>query len=377
MMSVNRQFWCLCTALLFSASLVAPALGAEGAPLPAVTFAVVQKRAASQPLQYLGRIESPNFVQVHTRTEGFVKTLNFKEGQMVKAGDVLFELDPAVHQSAVDQAQAQVASAQASLALTEVLYARLTPLARTRAVSQTDADRALADRDVARAALAQAEAALRARELELSFTRITAPIAGRVGTTDISVGSFVNAASPALIDIAQLDPIRVVIAVRERDFISATLGDDKLPLDLFGKDFAPQLRLANGKIFPDLGKFDSIGNRINEQTGTVEVRARFPNPKSLLLPGGVVDVTLTAQEPPTLPAVPAAALQQDLEGFFVLLLEQDDTVAVRRVTLGPQMDQEFIVSTGLVAGDKVIVDGLQRVRPGSQVRPVPATPVAQ
>lgn len=350
---------------------------AADAALPAVTYAVIEKRPAVQPLHYIGRIEAVNLVDVHTRTEGFIQKVSFAEGQMVKEGDLLFAIDPSVHQSAVDQAKAQVSSAEATLALTEVMNTRMQTLARTRAVSQADADKALADRNVARAALLQAEAALRAKELQLSFTRITAPIAGRIGHSDFSVGSYVNAASRPLVNIAQLDPIRVVISIRERDFISATLGDSQLHLDLLGKDFSPQLRLANGKIYPERGVLDSISNQINPLTGTVEVRARFSNPQQVLLPGGVVDVTLDAQEPPLLPAVPAAALQQDKNGFFVLMLDEKNTVVMRPVTLGTQIDQDFIVEKGLAPGDRVIVEGLQRVRPGVVVRPIPATTMTQ
>ena len=345
--------------------------------LPAVTFATISKQSASQPLQFLGRIEAIHFVDVHTRTEGFIKSVNFQEGQMVKEGDLLFELDPAVHQAAVDQAKAQVASAQAALDLAVIMYNRTIPLARTNAVSQTDADRARADRDMAQARLAETQALLSARELELSFTRITAPLAGRIGHTRFDTGSYVNMNSGPLVGVAQLDPIRVVIAVRESDFISATLQDPKLHLDLFGKDFSPQIRLANGKVYPQRGTLDSVNNQIDPLTGTVEVRARFANPRFVLLPGGVADVTLDAENPPLVPVVPATALQQEQNGHFVLLLTAENTVEVRPVKLGRQMGQDFIVDEGLAAGDRVIVEGLQRVRPGMAVRPIPLTTVTQ
>lgn len=366
----------LCLFLLPALCLPLNGWAAEQA-LPAVTFATINKQSASQPLNFLGRIEAIHFVDVHTRTEGFIKTVNFQEGQMVKQGDLLFEIDPAVHQSAVEQARAQVASAQAALDLAVIMYDRTIPLARTRAVSQTDADRARADRDIAQASLAQAQAVLGARELELSFTRVTAPLSGRIGHTRFDTGSYVNTNSGPLAGIAQLDPIRVVIAVRESDFISATLQDPKLHLDLFGKDFSPRIRLANGKIYPERGTLDSINNQIDPLTGTVEVRARFANPRQLLLPGGVADVTLDAENPPQVPVVPSAALQQDQNGHFVLLLTAEDKVEVRPVKPGRQMGQYFIVDEGLAAGDRVIVEGLQRVRPGTAVRPIPATAVPQ
>lgn len=349
---------------------------AQSSALPSVTFAVIEKKPASQPLNYLGRIEAINHVDVNTRTDGFIQKIDFAEGQMVAAGDLLFEIDPAVHQSAVDQAKAVVSSAQAAVTLAEVAFSRAEALFPTRVASQADVDRARADRDAARGNLAQAQATLRAQELMLSFTRITTPISGRIGHTRFAVGSYINPASGTLVDIAQLDPIRVVIAVREQDFISATLQDSKLHLDLLGKDFAPQLRLSNGKIYPTLGTLDSIDNKIDPQTGTVEVRARFDNPNHILLPGGVVDVTLDAKEPPMVPAVPIVALQQDQNGHFVLKLDDKNTVSVQPVKLGAQLGQDFVVEEGLAVGDRVIVDGLQRVRPGITVNPIPASPIS-
>ncbi len=356
---------------------LAPQLSGAQNPPPAVTFAVIGQQPASQPLNYLGRIEAINHVDVNTRTDGFIQAIHFVEGQMVTAGDLLFEIDPNVHQSAVDQAKAQVAAAEATLSLASVALSRVEALFPTRAASQADVDRARADRDVARANLAQAQATLQARELTLGFTRITAPISGRIGHTRFAVGSYISPTSGTLVDIVQLDPIRVVIAIKEQDFISATLQDSRLHLDLLGKDFAPQLRLANGKIYTQRGVLDSIDNKIDQQTGTVDVRARFANPDHILLPGGVVDVNLDATEPPMVPAVPISALQQDQTGHFVLVLDDKDAVVVRPVKLGMQLGQDFEVRDGLAVGERVIVEGLQRVRPGMTVRPVPAITPAQ
>lgn len=350
-------------------------VAAQSPVLPAVTFAVIETQPATQPLNYLGRVEAINHVDINTRTDGFIQKIDFMEGEMVSAGTLLFEIDPAIHLSAVDQARAVVSSAQAALTLAEVAFSRAESLFRTRTGSQADVDRTRADRDVARGNLAKAEATLRTQELMLSFTRITAPISGRIGHTPFAVGSYINPASGTLVDIAQLDPIRVVIAVREQDFISATLQDSQLHLDLLGKDFAPQLRLSNGKLYPTLGTLDSIDNKVDPQTGTVEVRARFSNPDHILLPGGVVDVILDAREPPMVPVVPIVALQQDQNGHFALKLDSNNMVSVQPVKLGMQLDQVFVVESGLAVGDRVIVDGLQRVRPGITVNPIPASPV--
>lgn len=347
------------------------ASAAHGAAPPSVSYALIDERPAVQTRHYLGSIEAINHVEVLTRTNGFVKAIHFREGQMVNAGDLLIELDPAVHESALEQAAAQVKSAEASLNLNSLLNERAQTLVRTRATSKNEADTAFADYIVAAATLQQANAALHLAELELGFTRIAAPISGRVGLSRVSVGGYVHNGSGPLVDIAQLDPIRVVIPVREADFMDAATGRANAGFDLLGKDFSPQLRLSNGMLYPERGVLDAVANRVDPMTGTVDLRARFSNKQFILLPGGVVDVTLDSQAAPMRPAVPAVALQQDRDGYFVLLLDDENRVEQRPIELGPQIDRYFVVKSGLKTGDRVVVDGIQRIRPGIRVAPGP------
>jgi len=179
------------------------------APLPAVTVAVIEQSQPERTLHYLGRIESIQTVEVKTRTEGFIANRLFTDGQMVNAGDLLYEIEPALHHSAVAQAQAQLDSATASANLAQVNLTRLQQLGNNRAVSRADIDAAAAERDTTRAAVAQARAMLDTQKLQLSYTRIYAPIAGRIGHSRFHVGSLINAASGTLVNIVQLDPIRV------------------------------------------------------------------------------------------------------------------------------------------------------------------------
>lgn len=347
-----------------------PVPGFSRAALPSVGYVPVEERPAVLTKHYLGLVEAINYVEVLPRTDGFIKSINFAEGQMVTAGQILIELDPSVHESAVERAQAGVRSAESSLTLKKLLNERVQSLVGARAVSRNEADTAFADYSVAAAALQQANAALRLAELELGFTYITAPISGRAGLVRFSVGSYVHQGSGPLVDIAQLDPIRVVINVREADFINALSGGTESGFDLLGKDFAPQLRLANGRIYPERGTFDVLANRLDPMTGTVELRARFPNRDLLLLPGGAVDVLLDSQDPALRVMVPAIALQQDREGYFVLLLDDENHVERRPIELGQQFGRYFAVRQGLEAGDRVVVDGVQHIRPGIQVNPV-------
>ncbi|WP_231294045.1 efflux RND transporter periplasmic adaptor subunit [Yersinia massiliensis] len=358
---------------------VLPAQAAE-APLPAVTVALVTAATPDNALQYLGRVEAIQAVDVTTRTEGFIARRLFTEGQMVQQGELLYEIDPALHQAAVTQAQAQLDSATASANHAQVTLTRLQRLGNNRSVSQAEVDEAQAQRDISRAAVAQAQANLQIQQLQLSFTNITAPITGQIGHSRFNVGSLINPASGTLVSIVQLDPIRVAIAVNERDYITATYqlsaagvatANAALP---FG-NFTPRIQLANGKQYPDSGVFESVDNQIDKQTGTVTIRTRFANPRHLLLPGGVVNVSLAAETAKPVMAIPIAALQQNKQGHFVLVVNDKDQVEVRPVTLGEQFDQQYEVKEGLAVGERVIVAGLQHVRPGMTVNATVATPL--
>ena len=344
------------------------------APLPAVTVAVIEQRIPQRSLYYLGRIEAIEAVDITTRTEGFIARRDFHEGQMINAGDTLFEIDPSLHQAAVAQARALLDSAQVAARHAQITLTRQQRLGEQRTVSRADVDAAQARRDSANAAVSEAEANLRMQQLQLSFTRITAPITGRIGHSNFSVGSLVNPASGSLVRLVQLDPIRVAIAINERDYIDAANRQNADADDLAKSGYAIRLQLANGKDYPESGVFESVDNRIDSQTGTVTVRARFANPRHLLLPGGVVNVSLKADRTEPVVMAPIAALQQNREGFFVLLVDKQNRVEVRPVVVGDQFDQEYQIKQGLAAGDRVIIEGLQRVQAGMVVNPGPATP---
>lgn len=361
------------------------------APLPAVTVAVVTSATPDSALQYLGRVEAIQAVDVTTRTEGFIAARLFTEGQMVTQGELLYEIDPALHQASVTQAQAQLDSATASANHAQVTLTRLQRLGNNRSVSQAEVDEAQAQRDISRAAVAQAQANLQIQQLQLSFTRITAPITGQIGHSRFNVGSLINPASGTLVSIVQLDPIRVAIAVNERDYITATYQLSATGSSTAGSSatnsanaegnaspfghFTPRIQLANGKQYPESGVFESVDNQIDKQTGTVTIRTRFANPRHLLLPGGVVNVSLAAETAKAVTAIPIAALQQNKQGHFVLVVTDKDQVEVRPVTLGEQFEQQYEVKDGLKVGERVIVSGLQHVRPGMTVSASVATPL--
>ncbi len=365
--AITLSAWAFTSYVATSQAATSQAVTANAAPRPAVTVSIIEQQQPSRALQYLGRIEAIQAVDVTTRTEGFIAHRHFTEGQMVKAGDLLYEIDPVLHHATVAQAQAQLDSAQATARHAQVNLSRLQQLGANRSVSKADIDAAQSQRDTARAAVAQAEASLKVQQLQLGFTRITAPISGRIGHSNFNTGSLINPASGALVHIVQLDPIRVTIAINERDYIAAAYQQPKGAEDLSASRFVPRIQLANGKRFSEAGTFESVDNRIDSQTGTVAVRARFANPRHLLLPGGVVNVELMSEEQNAVIMVPIAALQQDKQGFSVLVVDAEDRVVVRPIQVGAQHQQYYEVKEGLSVGERVIVAGLQRVQPGMLV----------
>ncbi|MFD3247429.1 efflux RND transporter periplasmic adaptor subunit [Rahnella aquatilis] len=357
----------LLTALLF------PLTSAVAQSLPSVITATITTQPDGVSRTYLGRLEAVQAVNVTSRTEGFIARRAFEEGQFVNAGDVLYEIEPALHQAAVAQAKARLDSANATARHAQTHLNRIQRLGDARTVSQSDVDAALAGRDTARAAVAQAQAALKTQELQLSYTRITAPISGRIGVSHFHTGSLVNPASGALTEIVQLDPVRVVISVNERDVLSANHSSGTLEDAFSANNMTLSLRLSDGSPYMNAPVLESLGNRIDAQTGTLPVRMNVANPDHRLLPGGTVNVTAEPRSGHSLPVLPAQALQQNAAGHFVLLVNAEQRVQARPVRLGAQTGHGYFVIEGLRGGEKVVTEGLQWVRPGMAVNTREAT----
>jgi membrane fusion protein, multidrug efflux system len=344
-----------------------PLTGAVAQLLPAVTTVTIATQPDGVSRTYLGRLEAVQAVNVTSRTEGFIARRAFEEGQFVNAGDVLYEIEPALHQAAVAQAKARLDSANATARHAQTHLNRIQRLGDARTVSQSDVDAALAARDTARAAVTQAQAALKTQELQLSYTRITAPISGRIGVSHFHTGSLVNPASGVLTEIVQLDPVRVVISVNERDVLSASHSSGTLQDAFMADNMMLSLRLSDGSPYMKAPVLESIGNRIDVQTGTLPVRLTVANPDHRLLPGGTVNVAAKPRSGHSLPVLPAQAVQQNATGHFVLLVNAGQRVEARLVRLGAQIGHGYFVIEGLQGGEKVVTEGQQWIRPGMEV----------
>lgn len=356
--------------VLFAVS-AAFAQPAPQGPPPAVTTAVVQSRQVAESSEFVGRGEAIRSFDARARVEGFLQQVVFREGHDVHAGDLLFTIESAPYEAALDSERARLARATAQQRAAQRSFERTRELYSRGTAPEAALDDATAARDAADADVLAARAAVRAAELNLSYTRIESPIDGRIGGTAVTQGNLVGPNTGVLASVVQLDPIRAVFSISDRDLLNMQRDFGVRSPDELVDRFMAALRLPNGSAYPEEGRVDFIENRSDTDTGTVPVRAVFANPHGLLLPGELVTILVRAQSTERRPAVPVAAVQQDREGRYVLVLDADNRVQQRRIEISAQIDQQWVVEKGLREGETIIVEGQQKVRPGMIVTPVP------
>ena len=362
------------TLLLFFGlfSLVVPfkIMAAEG-PAPLVTIVTVTEQDVNPPTEYVGHVEAMQMVDLQARVGGFLEKVNFKEGSEVRAGDVLYIIEQAPYQARVAVAKARVTKAQATYSRATDYMKRIQNV-RSGGVSATDIDAAKSDELETMAELQEAQSTLALAELDLAYTKISAPISGRIGATSLTVGNLCGPTSGPLARIVQLDPIRVQYSVSENSLsaIRAALKDS-----FTGQEESlvrPQIRLPGGEMLDLAGHVDFVDNVVDASTGTISVRLVFDNPDGLLLPGQYVTVLVSWRQPKLMAAVPQAAILEDREGRYVLTVNAESQVEQRRVNTGATTGTMWAIESGLTVGEMVIVQGLQKVRPGQTVTTTPA-----
>jgi membrane fusion protein, multidrug efflux system len=297
------------------ALLLNPALAA--APPPAVTVAAVQNKNVAPSNTFYGRITPIQAVSVVPRVTAFIESVPVKQGSDVKAGEVLFELQKAQYQAALQSAQAQLASAKAALDNAQLAYMRAKRLANEGFEAQANLDAATATRDQDQAQVLAAQAAVTQAALNLSYCTIVSPIDGRIGAVTLTKGNLVTPSTPALATINQLNPIRVVFSVSYNVFVSFEQRTGATQSDI-SREVLVDLSLPNGTRYNQSGKIAFLSNQVDPNTGTVTVYADFPNPKDLLLPGAYITVEVRPQKPEERPVVPVAAVQIDQSGSTCL-----------------------------------------------------------
>jgi len=336
-------------------------------PPPAVGVAPVREREITPSTEFVARVEAIDAVDLVARVQGFLEERAFDEGAMVEAGDLLFRIEREPFEANVIARRADVERATATLTNARLQRERLEPLVPRGGATQAQLDAAIAAQQEARAAVDAAQAALQRAEIELSYTEIQAPFTGRIGRVAFAEGAVVGPASGPLARLVRIDPIFVNIPVNDRTMLAVRRMQDR------SEQFRPYIRLADGSMLEEPGRFEFFDPEVDPTTDTVRVRATFDNEDELLLPGQFVTVVSRATQPEMAMVVPQIAVQQDQAGRLVLLVTPDNEVELARVELGARVDTDWIVESGLQVGQHVIVEGVQKARPGMLVQPTPAT----
>jgi len=357
---------------IFPAALLLAVPANAAVPSPSVVVTPITEQNIAPSFSNIGHVIAIQSVKIMPRVTAFINEVNVKQGSTVKTGQTLFTLQPEQYEAALQTAQANLASAQAALANAQLTYERAVNLKQTGFEAQSALDSAVAIRNEDQANVLSAQASVANAALNLSYCTITAPIDGRIGAVPLTKGNLVSTSTGTLATINQLNPIRVVFAVSADSPILAAEQHD--PLE---SQFAISIDLPEGQPYPLKGKIAFLDNQVDTNTGTVNVYADFPNPDGVLLPGAYVNVETAPAKPQEALLVPVAAVQTDQDNSYVLTVGADNKVAQRTVTLGDQVAQNFIVQSGVQLGDRVIVDGLQKVKVGESVTVTTAAPGAQ
>jgi multidrug efflux system membrane fusion protein len=350
--------------------------GPPAAPPPEVVVATARLGTVPDHREYVGNVRAVNRVEVRARVRGYLIAQRFTDGQRVAEGDVLFEIDPRTYEAALAEAKGQLARARAAAERAQRDFVRAQELHAQNVVSVSVLDQRRAERDASLAEVEAAEAAVRTAELELSFCTVRSPIAGRIGRALVDVGNLVGESGQdtLLAEIVQVDPIHVYFAPTEQErlHVERRARDGEVPNERTGA-IPVRLVLGDGRPYPHEGVVDYVDPTVEPTRGTITVRALMPNPEGMLKPGEFVRAIAMLPDIPNAVLVPERAVLDQQGGRYVLVVKSDDTVEQRTVSVGALHDGLQHVTEGLAAGERVIVDGVQKVRPGDKVvaKPLP------
>ncbi len=344
----------------------------EFIPPPPAQVSIAQPLVAKVPesLEFIGNTRATATVDLRARVNGYLQKIGFEDGALVKEGDLLFTIEKAPFQAALDIAKAELQRAQADLQLQETEHQRIKPLVARQAVSVSDLDAQAAKLATARANVASAEAAIRRAELDMNYTDIRAPLSGRIGRHLVDVGNLVQAEQTSLAKIESLDPIHVYFNLSEADllYIMELRESGRLP-DPATHPPTLYLGLANEAGYPHQGKLDYLEHGVDPSSGTTVRRGLFPNPDNALVPGLFVRIRAPLGQPVSRLLIEKRAVGTDQRGDYVMVVGAKNKVEYRLVRLGSSTDGMRVVEDGLKPDEWIVVNGLQRARPGAIVDP--------
>jgi len=337
--------------------------------LPAVMVTEVASEDLKREWEMIAQTVSDPKVDLRARVSGFIENRNFKQGSFVKKGTLLLQIEKEQYKAEVEQAEAEVSVKQAVLDNANIAFERNKKLLKANAVSKAEFDQAKADKLSADGDLRSAKAKLIEAKLDLSYTDIKAPFDGQIGLTKYSIGNLVGPDSGILATIVSLDPMKVEFNVTEGNFLLAQQEavQRKISIEELLSGVGVRLILSDTSEYKHPGQIFFWDNQINSSTGTILMRAKFPNPDSILLPGQYVRIKIISQHELKTIHIPQAAVLSDLGGKYVLVVDDKSMVSTQRVKLGYSFDKMIVVEKGLKKGQKIITQGLQKVRPGIKV----------
>ena len=355
-----------------------PLFAADAAPAPEVVVETVKAEALPLELEYSARTAGFREVQVRAQVSGILQERTYLEGSQVKKGQVMFRIDPRTYQAALSRAKGALAQEQARYRQTERDLKRIRELQKKGFASESELDNAISNFEQSKANIQAAEAEVQSKQIDLDYTTVKAPISGITSKETVSEGSLMVAGDPSaslLSNITQLDPIYVNFAAPDSDVESVRSGlqNGSLVLPEDGK-MSVQIKLGDGSVYPLEGKVDFTDSLVDRGTGTVSARAVVPNPDQTLLPGQFVRVQVKGLSIPNAMTLPERAIAQGPGGTFVYVVDDGGVARKRQVTTGHTAKGRWVIVSGISAGDRVIVEGLPKVRPDSPVKVVaPAT----
>lgn len=343
-----------------------------GFPPAQVTVMTVEPRTVAVPYEFSGRLEGSREVEVRARVSGILLERTYDEGSPVRKGQTLFRIDPAPYRAEVQAAEAELAEKKAEVSRAEREVARLEPLLAERAASRKDFDNAVSDAEQARAQVLSSQARLDQAKLDLSYTRVEAPISGLTSRAEHSEGSLVGPGEGGLLTrIWQVQPIWVRFSVPDQTVLSLRKAVTERRMVAPASDgMEVELVLADDTLHPERGRVNFEDSGVDTTTGSVDQRAEVPNAGGRLLPGQFVRVRLIGIERPQAILVPQRAVQQGQQGKFVFVVGADGKAEVKPVEVGDWLGQDWVIESGVAAGDRVVVDGVMKVQPGAPVQVV-------
>lgn len=357
-------------AMLLTVSTVAVGQQPASTPL-AVLVQPAEARSLAVQREFIGRAQALDKVDLRARVQGFLGPRKFKDGDLVKQDELLFVIEPEPYQATVEQREGQRAAALGALANAEVQFKRAEELARSNVGTQQTLDQRRAELIGAKGSLTETDAALKDAKIKLSYTEIRSPIAGRIGRATVPPGNVVGPESGILATVVAEQPMTVLFSVTQRELLEARQGGTT------GETLTARVRLADDSLHPERGTLDFIDVQVDPRTDGQTLRASFPNADSRLTDGQTVRVILEEKQAAKVVMVPQSVIASDQSGYYLYIVNREDKAEQRRVKVGAERDGLVVVEDGLKEGERVIVQGQQRVRPGMTVAPELAPPSSQ